>query len=145
MTGELVNLRHVRINTKFWNFLNIRTKFYIRVQNNGFIKATLNILFSLVCYSQRTKYLCVKNGNVCCFQNTEVDFRRNGTKALIQEETTTLPNKEKLMHHSAAFKVLKKDIPEDSEDVDEHNRCCLVLPGYTAKHKYGRSNNNKHT
>ena len=100
----------------------------------------------------------------------KVDFRKIGAEALIQEETTALPNKEKLVHHSAAFKVVKRDISEGSEDeVDDttiiptekgetsnnphlflssgittslfhpsqQNRCCLVLPGYIAKHKFG--------
>ena len=55
-------------------------------KHDGFKTATLNILFSQV-----------------CFQNAEEDFRRIGAKALIREGTTTLLNKEKPVHHSTTL------------------------------------------
>ena len=44
VTGELK--RQVRINTKFQNFLIMKLKFYSRLQNRSFEKATLNRLLS---------------------------------------------------------------------------------------------------
>ena len=65
VTGELK--RQGRINTKFRDFLNLKTKFYLRLHNRGLKKDKLNRLFSQVCYSQRTEYLCVKKRQCLLF------------------------------------------------------------------------------
>ena len=68
--GELK--RHVRVNIKLLNFLNIKLKFHLRLHNRGF----MNRLFSQVSSSLRTEYLRVKNENPCCFQNAKVESWR---------------------------------------------------------------------
>ena len=82
---------------------------------NMYSKTTgLNRLFSQVCYLQRTEYLQVKNDNIFCFQNVEVDFQKIGAMAIIQEGATTRLNKP--VHLSPDFEVQEGDISEGSED-----------------------------
>ena len=67
--GELK--RYVRSNTKEFNFLGIKVKFYERLLDRGFIKCKLTRMFNNVKFSDRTDLLLSKNScDIPIFQMT---------------------------------------------------------------------------